>query len=152
MPTPLVRPAEADVGGAAGAQHVATVEGAGRLDVGDPQAEVAHGALDAGGLAAALGGAGAGDDGEVAVHDDRVLDEHRVGVVVGGLDLDHVPPVVAQGIGVGLPLLAGEVEVDRAAVDVGDQALGQARAGAADERDWRRHGIRAAHEAGHSEW
>ena len=145
-------PAEPDVGRAAGAQHVAAVEGAGRLDVGHPQAEVAHGPLDAGGLTAALRGPGAGDDGEVAVHDDRVLDEDGVGVVVGGLDLDDRPPVVGQGVDVALPLLAGEVEVDGAAVEVGDDALGQARAGAADERDGRRHGIRAAHEAGQSEW
>ena len=86
------------------------------------------------------------------MHDDRVLDEDGVGVVVGGLDLDDLPPVTAQGVDVGLPLPAGEVEVDGAAVEVGDEALGQARAGAADERDRRRHGIRAGHEAGHSEW
>ena len=74
-----------------------------------------------------------------------------VRVVVGRLDLDDLPPVVAQCVDIGLPLLAGEVEVDGAAVEVGDDALGQARAGPADERD-RRHGIRAGHEAGHSEW
>ena len=137
-------PAEADVGRATGAQHVSAVEGAGCLDVGDPQAEVAHGPLDPGGLAAPLRRTGARDHRQVGVHDDRVLDEHRVGVLVGGLDLHDPPPVAAQRVGVRLPLLAGEVEVERASVDVGDEAVGQPRARPADECD------RDVH--GHSEW
>ena len=47
-------PAEADVGWGAAAQHASAVEGSGRLDVSDPQAEIAHGPLDPGGLAATL--------------------------------------------------------------------------------------------------
>ena len=100
--------AEADVGGAAGAQHVSAVEGAGCLDVGDPKAEVAHGPFDPGGLAAALGRTGARDHRQVGVHDDGVLDEDRVGVVVGGLDLhDLRHPFWRQRVGVRLPLLRG---------------------------------------------
>ena len=85
------------------------------------------------------------------MHDNGVLDEDRVGVVVGGLDLHDPPPVLAQRIGVRLPLLPGEVEVDRAAFDVGDESVGQSWAGPADERDRRRDGIRRAHDAGQSE-
>ena len=144
--------AEADVGGVVDSEHVSSVEGAGFLDAGDPQAEVPHGPLDPDGLAAALGGAGSGEDGEVTVHHDGVLDEDRVGVVVGGLDLDDPPPRPLEGVDVRLPLLPGEVQVDGRAGDVGQQPLGQARAGSADERDGRRHGIRRRHDAGHSEW
>ena len=120
---------------ATGAQHVSAVEGPGCLDVDDPQAEVTHGALHAGSLPATLRGTGACDDGEVALHDDRVLDEDGVGVLVGGLDLDDPPPGIGEGTGIRLPLRAGQVEVDRGAVDVGDDAVGQEWAGTADEGD-----------------
>ena len=69
-----------------------------------------------------------------------------------GLDLDDLPSVAAQCVDVGLPLLSGEVDVHGAAVEVGDDALGQSRAGPADERGRRHHGIRAAHGAGQREW
>jgi hypothetical protein len=127
--------ADPDEGRSSHAEHVTAVERAGRLDVRDPQTEVPHGALHALGLAATLRGARPGDDREVAVHDDRVLDEDGVGVVVGRLDLHDVPPGTAEGTGVRLPLRAGEVHVDGGALDVGDDALGEARTGPADEGD-----------------
>ena len=144
--------AQTDVRGVPDTEHVSSVEGAGLLDAGHPQPEVAHGPLDPDGFAAALGGARAGEDGEVPVHDDGVLDEDRVGMVVGRFDLDDPPPGRVEGVGVRLPLLAGEVHVDGRAREVGQQPLGQARAGSADERDRRPHGIRRRHDAGHSEW
>ncbi len=89
-------------------------------------AEVAQHLLGAGGLGLALVGAGAGDDGQVGVHHDGVLDEDRVRAVGRRRHLDRLPALGLQGRDVGLPLALGEVEVDRDAVDVGsEQAVGE---------------------------
>ena len=90
--------------------------------------------------------------GQVGVNHHRVLDEDRVGMVVGGLHLDDLPAGAGEGVDVPSPLRAGQVEVDGHAVDVGDETLGEARTRATHERDRRRDGIRARHETGHSEW
>ena len=59
-------PAEPDVDRAVVLEHVAAVEGAGRLDVRDPVAQAAQRLLGARGLRLALVGARAGDHGQVA--------------------------------------------------------------------------------------
>ena len=125
--------APAGIDPAADLQHIAAVECAGRLDVRDPVAEVANGALGRSGLGLALIGAGSGDDGEVTEDNNGVFDEDRVRAVGCGLDLRRRPSVRVQRIHVLLPLTLGELHVDALTVEVGEQALGETWAGAADE-------------------
>ena len=129
--------AAADVDGVADLQHVAAVERAGRLDLDHRAAERLERATGAGGLGLAAVGAGARDDGDVLEHHDRVLDEHRVGAVVGGLDLDGLPAVLLQRRDVALPLRTGALQIDRHLLDVIDDAVIEQRTGLAHERNLR---------------
>ena len=75
--------AVAHVDGAVDLEHVAAVEGAGQFDGRSVSiAEAAQGLAHGIRLGASRLGAGTGQHREVAEHDDRVLDEHRVGQVV----------------------------------------------------------------------
>jgi hypothetical protein len=114
-------------------EDIAAVEGAGVLDPGDPVAQGGQRCLGSRRLGLALVGARAGDDGEVAVDDNGVLHEYRVGAVVGWRDLDGLPAFGPQGADVPVPLAPRQVQVDRGPGEMGEQALGQARARAADE-------------------
>ena len=106
-------------------EHVPAVQRPGLLDAGDAVAVGAHRGLGRLRLAAALVGAGTGDHREVAVDDHRVLDEDRVGQLVGGGDLGRGPAGRVQRVDVRLPLALRELDVDLAALDVGDQSVSQ---------------------------
>ncbi len=72
-----------------------------------------------------------GDQGDVAVHDDRVLDEDGVEAVVG-----QIPPASPSRARAGAgaaSLLDRETVVDLLPLDMGHQSFRQSRAGAADE-------------------
>jgi hypothetical protein len=86
-------------------------------------------------LAAARFGAGAGEHGRVADDDDGVLDEHRVGVGIGRLDLDGGETLGLEGCDVVLPLGIGQFRVDGGARQVRQLALGEVRGGQSHEGD-----------------
>ncbi len=115
------------------AEDVAPVDGPRRLDGPYPVALRSEDLAQTVGLLASLGGTDAHQDGKVAVHEDRVLDEDTVGVVIGWRSLDDLPAVVGQRVDVGLPLTQRQVDVDGAALDVGHQAVGQTWGRATDE-------------------
>ena len=85
-------PAPSDVDGVADLQDVAAVEGPRRSDVVHGQAELVDHLLDGDDLASPALGARPGDHRQPVEHDDGVLDEHGVRAVVGGWDLEEVPP------------------------------------------------------------
>ncbi len=118
---------------AAPLEDVTAVEGAGRLDVRDAVALAAHGNLDRRGLGPARQCPGSADDREIAVHDHGVLDEDRVGTVVGRLDLGQRPAGRDEGGDIRMPLPVGAVEVDGLALDMRDQPVVKARTRSADE-------------------
>jgi hypothetical protein len=128
--------AAADVRGASHLEHVTAVEGSPR-DALRVVTELAHGLARRGDLRAASGLSRAGDDRELTEHDDRVLDEDRIGEGVIRCDLDRRPAVRVQGSDVCRPLAARAVNVDRLPVDEADAAAGQRRGGAAHEGERR---------------
>ena len=136
MPDALVRPPTPDPDGAAVLEHVAAVEGSGRLDLGDPIAlgldRLAH--PDA--LGPPLRGTRAAQHRDVAVHDDLVLDEDTVGAVVDRRRLDDRPAAALQHVDVLLPLSLGQRRVDgTGAGDVRHEPVREAGRGSADERE-----------------
>lgn len=66
-------------------------------------------------------------------HHHGVLDEHTVRVSVRRLRLDRLPSVLAEDGDIPLRLLDGEADIDGGALDMGDEILGETRAGAADQ-------------------
>ena len=126
-------PASADVDGVADLQDVAAVEGARRGDVVHRQPELVDHLLGGDDLASPALGAGPGDHREAVEEHDGVLDEHRVRAVVGGWDLEEVPPGRLERTDVLEPLAFGELLVDRHPLDVGDQPVCQPGTGPADE-------------------
>ena len=64
---------------------------------------------------------------------DGILDEDGVRAVVGRGHLQACPAREAQGCDIRIPLRPGQIEIDRGAVEVGDDALGQARTGRPDK-------------------
>src|SRR5215469_14696161 len=73
------------------------------------------------------GAPGPGNDRSALADDDRVLNEHRVRAVVGLGHLAHPPPVPGQRGPVAVVLAPDQPDLDHAAVDVDDNALGQPR-------------------------
>lgn len=125
--------AQSDVCRVTGPQDISPVERARRGDSRDTQPEVTGGTLRTARLALALVGSRVGDDGQVAVDDDRVLDEDGVRTVLGRLHLDGLPARGTQARGIRLPLGQRDVEVDGLLLDMGDETVGQTRAGTTDE-------------------
>ena len=127
-----------DVDDGADLEHVAAVERAGRLDPGDLHAEPCDvergdGAGRRVDLAHPRRRAGPGEHGQVVDHDDGVLDEHPVRVLVGGLDLVDGPPAVGEHRDVALPLAQREIGVHRGAGEVGQLPVREPRGGPADQ-------------------
>jgi hypothetical protein len=130
-----VRPAaEPDPDLAVVLEDVAPIEGPRLVDPGDPIAQAGEGLLGADRLRSTFDGAGATDHGQVVVDHHGVLDERRVRAVLGRRDLGDVPPLTSHGGDIPLPLAQGETRVDRGAIEVGQQTLGQSRARTTDER------------------
>src|SRR5690606_3556585 len=126
MPWPSVRPA--DVDGLAGLQDVAAVERARPRHPYRVEPEIPYGALDGVHLGPPLRRARPGEYGDTVGDDDRVPHDRGVG--------RDVPRAPAGGGDrgdergdVGGVLFGGEVAVDGLAPDVGDDALGDPRAG-----------------------
>ena len=96
-------------------------------------AELAQRRLGAVGLRLALVRARPRHHREVVQHDHGVLHEHGVGAVGRRSDLDGLPAVLVQRRHVRVPLAARERDVDRRAVQVGQQTVRQTRTGTADQ-------------------
>jgi hypothetical protein len=125
----LVRPAaESGVHGRTDLENVAAVQSAGVGDVRDAVALPGHGLLGRCGFRPALIRTCAGDHGQVAVHDHRVLDEHAVGALVDRGYIDRGPASALECADVVEPLAESEVRVDRRAFDVRDETVGEVRA------------------------
>jgi hypothetical protein len=75
---------------------------------------------------------GIGQHREIVEHDDGVLDEGGVGTAFDPRDLDRHPTRRPQARGTPLPLGEGEVDIDRRALEVCDETVGEAGAGTAD--------------------
>src|SRR5262249_55490718 len=123
-----------DVDPVADLEHVAAVERARRPDALDRVTELGKGRLDTDGLRAPRLDAGPRHDGDVLVDDDRVLDEDAVGRLVGRRRLHRLPARILERLHVRRPLRAGQIDVDGLPFEVRDDALGEPRAGPADER------------------
>jgi hypothetical protein len=122
-----------DVGGAADLQDVAAVERPRQRDAVHGEAQALDRRRDRRKFAAARRGARRRQHGAVAEHDDGVLDEDAVGMLVGRLDLDHVPAAPGEGVDVAAPLRQRELGIDRRAIDVRQLAGGEPGGGAADQ-------------------
>ena len=81
--------------------------------------------LSGGGLGLAFVRARTRDDRHGPVDHHRVLHERRIRAVWGGVDLDGLPAGGVQRVHVRLPLLLGQLKVDRLSFDVGDQSFRQ---------------------------
>ena len=113
MPSALVRPPRPDVDGAADLEHVAAVEGARWFDAPDGQPEVAHGVLDRRGLARRDSAPGLVMTAVSSNMTTASSMNTESGMVRRGRHLDRLPAVVDQGLHVAVPLVLGEVGVDR---------------------------------------
>lgn len=119
----------ADVHRSAELEDVSAVESSGLDDPHDAISGVAHASLGSNHLGPTLLRAGAGDHGHVAVHHQRVLDEHAVGKLRGRLNLGDLPAGVLECFHVALPLLQRQVRIDRLALDMGQESISNVRTG-----------------------
>ena len=115
-----------DVDGRPDLEHIPAVERAWCFDSCDVEPECLNDCWNRRRLASARFGARPGDDGEVAEHNDGILDEDTVWMLFSLRHHNKLEPVRDEHVDVAAPLDASEVDVDPiAAVDVSDLALGE---------------------------
>ncbi len=124
---------QADEHMTADAQDIAAIEGAGRVDRGERQAERRDEWADRVDLAAAAVGSGPGEN-RLAIDDDQgILDKKTIGMFISLGSADQLHSVALQECEIGRVLSEREIDIHWLTVDVGHLALGDTRARMADD-------------------